>query len=148
MDPLSIIASVIGIAGAALTSCQILHDSIGRWRDAPETTKELLSDLKALSFQLSSLERLLREKKQNPGSLSEKQIKTIQGLDLVVKGCQASCDSFRQKLANLTRHSGTDSFSKRDKANLYFHEGDIKSLKQTLSTRKETLIAAIGVVAL
>lgn len=61
MDPLSVIAGVVGIATAALQSSVALHDVIKAIKNAPRDIEKLSDETKDLSSIIASLQSTLKE---------------------------------------------------------------------------------------
>lgn len=68
-DPLSVIASVVGITTAVLQSVQFLAKTIGDIKDVPDTIKSIRADLQAVEPVLRNLNKALQAKNANYNSL-------------------------------------------------------------------------------
>lgn len=127
MDPLSIIAAVVGIAAPAVHSLHLLSEDILRIVDAPETLNSLRKDLLSVDQALTSLQAVSEAQWQSLGDAVVVQSKTA------TKFCKESCDTFRAALARWTRHSDDGKLSLRDRAMVGFlKQGYVKSMSEQL----------------
>lgn len=146
-DPLSVTASVIGVATLAYQSCKALNDIISSFVDAPKTLRDMCRDLDALQSLLASLQVAVDGVPD--ASLSADQRACLAELKPPVQSCHISCDDFIGKLAKVTSHSEEGGrVNWLDRARLHFNEKDITSLKSRLGDCKQTLNVALGVVTL
>lgn len=146
VDPLSITAGIIAVAGLAYNSCRALNDTIRGLKDVPDTLKSLQSSLGAFETVVEPLERDL-EGLENSG-LSDEQQASLRALDPVLRSCRTVCDDFARRLVELTSHSDEHRVAKLDRLRLHFYDGDIRVLKEKLAQCQRTLGDALGYAGL
>ena len=144
-DPMSVIASVITVAGLAYKSSKALCEMIDTVRDAPETFRLLHGDLKALNDVLAPIFQTLEHKKATK-DLPAAQAACLQALELPLQRCSDICDLFKSKLSTLMSHSSDTHTSKRDRLRLHFKSDEVESLRSTLGSYKSTLAIALSFV--
>lgn len=147
-DPLSVAASVVGIAGAALQSIHFLVTTIDRIQDAPKVLKGITSDLKAIEPVLKDLAAGLQ-----PGDGSPPDNRGSNIL-LAAKNCQDACEDFGDQLTLWMRHSKKDKMFWLDRWNVAFFgqttmdifTGNLRACKETLTIAltSETFTAVRG----
>ncbi|KAJ5907617.1 hypothetical protein N7495_000299 [Penicillium taxi] len=143
MDPLSIIAGTIGIAGTAVHSINTLIHDINAVKDAPEVIADLKNDLLAMDAIMKSLES--SEMKNELKNLSPQ---ANMALQLAIKNCQKACDKFGVKLTQWTKHSD-EKMQWWDRVRVgLFAEATVESLNKQLGRNKSSIIAAVGTAVL
>ncbi|KAJ0415416.1 hypothetical protein BJY00DRAFT_293548 [Aspergillus carlsbadensis] len=96
VDGLSVAASVVGLATAALQSLQFLYTTIGNLKDVPQTIANIKGDLQSLQAVLEKLQQTLKEDASLV--LNDVVIQTVQD-------CDSACKSFQAVIARWMRHS-------------------------------------------
>lgn len=137
MDPLSIIASVVGITTAALQSAQFLIKTIDNVSDAPSIVKDISADIHAVEPVLQSLDRALQ------GDAS--QIILIDQIGPAVENCHRACKAFQSQIEHWMKNSKDDKifWVYRWKIGL-FGQQRIRTFKGQLSDCKGTLSIALS----
>jgi hypothetical protein len=100
MDPLSITASAVGIATAALQSAQFLVKTIDNIKDAPRTIKDISADLRVIESVLQDLNT-----KEQDGS---SQIIQSNQIGPAVENCDRACKAFQLQVDRWMKHSKED----------------------------------------
>ncbi|KAJ0375418.1 hypothetical protein COL26b_006297 [Colletotrichum chrysophilum] len=143
-DPLSIVASVIGVVTAAVQVTQALHDFIGGIRDAPQNLYDTSDHLKALTDILDKFEVELRKHNETPGSLST----LLSQAKPTIEACQTACNEFHAWLKRATRHSDASHISWRDRIGLQYEDKTINAFKSRLQSYESTINLALGFTSL
>jgi hypothetical protein len=136
-DPLSAIASVVGITIAALQSVQFLAKTIGDIKDVPDTINSIKIDLQAVEPLLRNLNKALQG--DDSGIILNNQIK------LAVENCDRACTTFKSLLEHWTRHSTKEKGFWMDRWRVgLFGQERIRSFKGQLNDCKGTLSVALS----
>jgi hypothetical protein len=96
-DPLSVVASIVGITTAALQTLQFLSHSIDSIKDVPDTIKSVKADLQAVEPVLRSVHTALER--------DDKQIFLSDQIKPAVENCNRACTAFQTDLDHWMRHS-------------------------------------------
>lgn len=145
MDPLSVTASVVGVAIPALQCVQLLVDDLQKIIDAPDAIKDLKNDLLTIDKALTSLQVITDAQWESLGQSVLDQSKSAVALT------SGSCQRLRADLARWTRHStdGAGKLSWRDRAMVgLFRQGQISSMSEQLQNCKITLTAVVSIATL
>lgn len=139
MEPIGAIASVLGIATAAVKISQALHDILIKIRDAPDEIRRLSEDLQSISSILSSLETTLKERNDQQVLKGNKAIVcALKDLKAPLQRCTKDIKDLKSKIAPclglLERGKGY-----RLKTKWWFHSNAIKSLIASFESAKQTL---------
>jgi hypothetical protein len=113
MDPLSIIASTLGITQFAISSIVQLNDFIDNLAEAKEVAQDIASNLEGVQRPLAALEELHIS---DPATFATAKIDLEKtGVVEAVNNCGQACASFTEKLKQWTKHSSGTRFSLRDR---------------------------------
>jgi hypothetical protein len=136
-DGLSIAASVVGIAAAALQSIQFLATTIDNIKDVPDTIKNIKVDLDAVGPILRYLHTALQ------GDAS--QILLNDEIKFAIENCERACTAFRTSLDHWMRHSTENKtfWMDRWRVGLFGNER-IKTFKGQLNDCKATISVALS----
>ncbi|KAJ5757133.1 uncharacterized protein N7511_007315 [Penicillium nucicola] len=143
MDPFSLTAGTLGIAGAALQSINALIHDIKAIRDAPDV-------LASLKYELAAVEAILLalDSAQKTSKLDHLTDDARQALKLAVTNCQKASDNFGMKLARWTKRSDAK-MRAWERVHLgVFAERSVEKLCQQLNRYESTLNIAISTVTL
>jgi Fungal N-terminal domain of STAND proteins len=136
-DPLSIAASVVGIATAALQSVQFLSKTIDNIKDGPDSIKSIRADLQAVEPVLHNLNTAL----QGDGTL----IVLSDQIKPAVENCSRACTTFQSRLNHWMRHSTEEKTFWVDRWRVgLFGQDRIKTIKGQLNDCKSTLSVALS----
>lgn len=133
-DPLSITASVLAVATAAVQSVKSLNDTVSRYKGRDRTLQRLQSELQDTSGILGSLEEAV---------LAEASVSAL--LKGPVERCSEVCQEFEQSMLSFAEKSKT---GLRDWAKLEFMRGDINEFIDTISGYKSTIAVGLGIITL
>ncbi|KAF3005618.1 hypothetical protein E8E13_002567 [Curvularia kusanoi] len=137
MDPLSITASVVGIAMATLQSLQILKQTIENIKDAPATLKDLSYDLSILSPILDALLETVRNRPE--------QIVLNEQIVRATASCNTACTSLQSQMYHWTKHSTKEKMFWYDKWKVgLFGLERIKAFRGQIEACKNTLNVALS----
>ncbi|KAF4448698.1 hypothetical protein F53441_7952 [Fusarium austroafricanum] len=144
MDPLSVTAGVIAVAGLAYNSGKALYDLIETYRHSTHIFDELISDIEGLNSALSSLRSIGGQ--DRGASFSQKQCQCLEKVGPAMRNCSEGYEAFKIKVTKLISNSTPK--HKRDKFMLHFKINDIAAFKIRLNGYKSTLTIALLVVSL
>jgi hypothetical protein len=133
-DPLSITASVLAIATAAVQSVKSLNDTVSRYKGRDKTLQRLQNELEDVSGILDSLKEAI---------IAEVSISTL--LKGPVGRCSEVCQEFEQSMLSFGEKTKTGF---RDWAKLEFMRGDINEFIDTISGYKSTIAVGLGIITL
>jgi hypothetical protein len=140
-DPLSVVASVVGITTAALQTVQFLSQTIDNIKDVPDTIKSVRADLQAVEPVLCNLHTALQR--------DDKQIVLSDQIQPAVENCNRACTAFQSVLDRWMRHSTADKIFWMDRWNVgLFGQDRIKTFKGQLNDCKGTLSVALSTATL
>ncbi|KAJ3953863.1 hypothetical protein N0V92_009661 [Colletotrichum tropicale] len=146
MDPLSITASVIAVAGAAYDSSTTLYNLIQTYRHASKIFEELSTDISGLQVVLSSLQGIGGEDKGE--RFSQAQCHLLKELEPAILNCSYALRTFNVKVGKLFSNSNPEHVSKRDKVMLHFQSNNIAAVRVQLENYKSTLTIALLVTSM
>jgi hypothetical protein len=145
MDPLSVTASVIAVATAALQSAKALYVVIDGFVDAPHTVSQSKSLLSQTQTTLGTLTRTL-ETNSASGAVGSV-LKEIE-LGRALESTQSLCRDFATTLTSFTSHSTDLRFSTRDRFIVQFNESKIKRLNRDLADCQRTITMVFSSITL
>ncbi|KAK4237154.1 hypothetical protein C8A03DRAFT_16260 [Achaetomium macrosporum] len=145
MDPLSVTASVIAVATAALQSAKALYDVVDGLEAAPQSVSQSTSLLSQTQTTLGTLTRTL-ETNSAPGAVGSV-LKEIE-LSKALESTKSVCQAFTAAMTRFTRHSTDSHFSKRDRFIVQFNESKIKRLNKDLADCQRTITMVLSSITL
>lgn len=113
MDPFSISVGALGITDFAITSIDLLRDTINGLVEAKDVVQDIASSLEAIRRPLSALEDIGIFDEEVYASAKEDMEKA--GVPEAVNNCGQACDNFTKKLKQWTKHSSSTKLSLRDR---------------------------------
>jgi len=142
-DPLSVAASIAGIAVPALHGTRLLLDDLQGIIDAPKSVEGLKEDLRSVDMALQSLQAINDPEWKSLGETVANESK------VAISTCTRACDMFRAHLQHWTRHSEEGKLSWQDRANVgFFKQRQIKSTSEQLQTCKLTINSVVSIATL
>lgn len=142
-DPLSVAASIVGVAVPALHGTRLLLDDLQKIVDAPQSVESLKEDLLSVEMAIKSLQAIGDSEWKSLGGTVADEAK------IAISNCKRACDKFRADLQHWTRHSGEGQLSWQDRANVgFFKQRRIKSTSEQLQTCKLTLNSVVSIATL
>ncbi|MCJ1360714.1 MAG: hypothetical protein MMC33_010723, partial [Icmadophila ericetorum] len=130
-DPLSITASVVGIAIPALKATQLLLKDLQQLKDAPKTVKRLMEDVQSVNKELALLRGIADTDWELLGAGVDEHAKTI------FNSCTQACGLFQTNLQRWTRHSEDGKLAWLDRTSVgFFKQRQIKAMSEQLSNCK------------
>ncbi|KAL2136760.1 hypothetical protein VTI74DRAFT_1801 [Chaetomium olivicolor] len=145
MDPLSVTASVIAVATAALQSAKALYDLVDGLVDAPHSVSQSKSLLSQTQTTLGTLTRTL-EANSASGTVGSV-LKEIE-LSKALESTKTFCEAFTAVMTRFTSHSTDSHFSKRDRFVVYFNESKINKLNRDLEDCQRTITMVFSSITL
>jgi hypothetical protein len=133
-DPLSITASLLAIATAAIQSVKSLNDTVSRYKGRDKTLQRLQNELGDVSGILDSLKEAI---------VPEVSISPL--LEGPVSRCSEVCREFEQSMLSFSEKT---KIGMRDWAKLEFMRGDINEFIDTISGYKSTIAVGLGIITL
>jgi hypothetical protein len=131
-DPLSVIASVIGVASAGITISTTLHNLVDRFGTAFDDIEVISSDLNGFSIVL----REVGNKLNVPNSQRIASDPLIEGLRNLMETCKVLFVDIRRMIGKVYGDKITQF---KTKARWIFREAKIRGIKATLECQKTTL---------
>jgi hypothetical protein len=142
-EPLSVVASIIGVIVPALHGTRLLLDDLKCIIDAPKSVESLKEDLRSVDVALKSLQAVQSSDWKSLGGNVADESK------VAISSCTRACDTFRADLQRWTRHSEEGKLSWQDRANVgFFKQRQIKSTSEQLQTCKLTINSVVGIATL
>ncbi|KAK4667507.1 Prion amyloid fibrils-forming protein [Podospora pseudopauciseta] len=145
MDPLSVTASAVALATAALQSAKALHDLVDGLADAPHSVSHSKSLLSQTQTTLGTLARTL-ETNCAPDTV-DSVLKEIE-LNKVLESTKSICQGFTAAITRVTSHSTDSHFSKRDRLAVYFKDTKINKLNKDLADCQRTITMVLSSITL
>lgn len=145
MDPLSVTASAVALATAALQSAKALHDLVDGLADAPHSVSHSKSLLSQTQTTLGTLARTL-ETNCAPDTVNSV-LKEIE-LNKVLESTKSICQGFTAAMTRVTSHSTDSHFSKRDRLVVYFQDSKINKLNRDLADCQTTITMVLSSITL
>ena len=137
MDPLSITASIVSITTAAIQSVQFLTKTIDNIKEAPNTVKDINTDLRAVQPVLKNLDKVLQD--------GSEQIVLSDQIGYAVENCDRACRAFQSQVERWMKHSKEDKLFWMDRWKVgLFGLQRIKTFRGQLSDCKGTLSVALS----
>lgn len=133
-DPLSVTASVLAVATAAVVSVRSLCDTIKSFRNRNNTLRRLQDTLQDLTSILNSLI-----------SVIDADTSILVLLEGPIDRCRGICTEFAQSMQKFHDKSQT---SLLDWTKLEFKRGDINDFIDTIEGYKSTIMVGLGTVNL
>jgi len=143
MDPLSITASVITVAGLAVSSSKLLYETLQSIRDAPETLRNLRSEVQVLQQTILSFQQGV-EQDRAIGTRSEAQELVLNELKPALQACHECCEKLNGRIVKLLSNSKDGHISLRDKIKLQFQDKEIEASRALLASFKSTLTITLN----
>jgi len=142
-DPLSVTASIVGIAVPALHGTRLLLDDLERLKDAPKTVKRLTDDVRSVDATLKLLEGVDKRDWDLLGTTVAEQSKST------IDSCKQACDLFRADLHRWTKHSEDGKLAWQDRTKVgFFKKDQIKAMSEQLQNCKLTITNVVSVATL
>lgn len=145
MDPLSVTASVIAVATAALQSAKALYDVVDGLVDAPRSVSQSQSLLSQTQTTLGTLTRTL--KSNSAAGAVDSVLKEIE-VGKALKSTDSLCQEFTTTITKFTSHSTDSRFSTRDRFIVQFNESKINRLNRDLADCQRTITMVLSSVTL
>ena len=145
MDPVSVTASVIAIATAALQSAKALYNMIDGLVDAPQSVSQSKSLLSQTQTTLGTLMSTLEA-----NSTSQRVNSVLKEIELskALESTDSFCQAFAVGMKTFTSHSTDSHFSKRDRLAIYFNESKISRLNRDLAGCQRTITMVLSSITL
>jgi small nuclear ribonucleoprotein (snRNP)-like protein len=137
MAELGGVASVVGIATAALQSVQFLHSTVNNIKGVPDAISGIKTDLQSIAPILSNLDTVCKT--------DDTQIALKPEIKAAVSNCEKSCTEFTATIEHWMRHSTVDKafWVNRWRVAL-FRQEKIAAFKGQLNGYKSTLNMALS----
>ncbi|KAK4194503.1 hypothetical protein QBC40DRAFT_290667 [Triangularia verruculosa] len=145
MDPLSVTASAVALATAALQSAKALYDLVDGLADAPHSVSHSKSLLSQTQTTLGTLARTL-ETNCAPDTV-DSVLKEIE-LNKVLESTKSTCQGFTAAMTRVTSHSTDSHFSKRDRLVVYFKDTKMSKLNRDLADCQRTITMVLSSITL
>ncbi|KAK0710402.1 hypothetical protein B0T21DRAFT_387341 [Apiosordaria backusii] len=145
MDPLSVTASVVALATAALQSAKALYDLVDGLVDAPHSVSHSKSLLSQTQTTLGTLARTL--KTNCAPDTVDSVLKEIE-LNKVLESTKSICQGFTAAMTRVTSHSTDSHFSKRDRLVVYFKDTKMSKLNRDLADCQRTITMVLSSITL
>ena len=133
-DPLSITASVLAVATAAIVSIRSLSDTVKSFQNRNKTLRRLQDKLQDLATILDSLLQVVNA-----------DISVLTLLKGPIDRCNEICSEFEQSMTKFQRKSKTGLL---DWTKLEFMRGDINDFIDTIEGYKSTITVGLGTINL
>ncbi|KAG8527395.1 uncharacterized protein KY384_007547 [Bacidia gigantensis] len=150
MDPLSVIAGVVGISGAAIKASDTLFELVDSVRNAPAEITAISKDTHAFRDVISSLDISLKDRTVTSViSEDENLTEAIQKLEKPLANCQNILKEVDGKLrAHLKPTSGGGYRVSSVDVKWYFVKTGVQDLVSRLDSTKQTLDTQLSVIVL
>lgn len=113
MDPFSITAGAMGIAGVATTSITQLHSLVSGLTGVEDLVQGIVSHLEGVQRSIAVLEQV--KISDEATSVAAKQDLEKAGVAEAVNKCGSACDEFEKSIKRWTKHSSLEKVSLRDR---------------------------------
>ena len=146
MEPISAIASVAGVATAAIQVSKSIYDVIQTVRNAPAEIIALSDDAHAINTIISTLSLLFEDQKTRIIVSTDKHVtEAIRNLDNPLRNCLKLLQQLNAKLREHLKpaEGGGWKVSSRD-FKWYFTKNDVRELVKRLESTKSSLDIALG----
>lgn len=142
MDPFSITAGSVGIAGVAATSFEQLHSRISSFRQAPTDIQSVRTNLEHIRRPLSVLQQLTSSGEPSSDA-ALRDIETA-GVAEVVQRCSRECDKFSTNIERWTKRSDPDKLVFWDRFLVgVWHKEKFRTFSAQLQSCLDTLQLAV-----
>ncbi|KAJ6013680.1 hypothetical protein N7540_008271 [Penicillium herquei] len=140
-DPLSMVASIVGVVGPALHGIRLLAKDLEQIKDAPKSITALRERIKSVERALVTLEKIENQEWEALG-VSEDAESTI-------KKCGDSCEAFSEELKRWTRHSQGNSLNLLDRSKIgFWKQHHITSMEKELQYCQSTITQVVSIATL
>ncbi|KAL8747506.1 MAG: hypothetical protein Q9190_000635 [Brigantiaea leucoxantha] len=141
MDPLSVLASVLAVAGATAQTAKSLYELVDGVRHAPDEIVALSKDTHAFYNIVFSLETSLRDRKISKMVGEEQPLTILVGnLEEPLKNCSAALGRLMVKIQSVVRPLDGERFRmSSNELKWYFMKKEIKELTDQVERTKATL---------
>lgn len=137
MDPVSVTASVIAIAGLATKSAKVVYELIDSLAEAPEAIANSKTLVTGTQNSLDTLTGTLNTNQDMQARFGTV-LRDI-GFDKTLTSTQNLCNEFNTAITKYTSHSTDSRFSRRDRFKLYMHESQIIKFNNQLNGCQRTI---------
>ncbi|KAJ6437976.1 14-3-3-like protein [Purpureocillium lavendulum] len=142
-DPLSILASLLGVATAAVQSTRSLKEAAGRYKTRDATLRRLLNEVGDVENILTALEQLLQAATSQPAlDVDMSMAELLQG---PIERCSEICAKFERAMGHFSNKSKLDFL---DWTKMEFMRGDINQFMDTVAGYKATISVGLGVLTM
>lgn len=145
MDPLSVTASAIAVATAALQSAKALYNVVDGIVDAPHSISQSKILLSQTQTTLGTLTQTL---KANSTSVAVGSILKEIELSKALESTDSFCQAFKSGMTGFTSHSTDSHFSKRDRFVVYLNESKMTRLNGDLAGCQRTMTMVLSSITL
>lgn len=140
MDPLSVAASVAGVAATGLQLSQTIYDLVTTFSEAENEMMSVGNNLSLLAAVLNELEGVLR---RDSRVYRNRMIRVVND---ILKNCQGIFQDISKYISVMPRHKLSKQFQR--KVLWYFQRHRVKPLQAGLESMKSTLNVLLHVVQL
>lgn len=150
MAELGIIASVVQLAGAAITSARALCDLVDTIKHAPEEVSAISKDTHAFRNVVSSVKTALQDNTVQLILTGDRKLsEVVEGLEEPLKNCSAVLAQLKPRIESHLKPT-SDGGSRMSNVNFkwYFKKRDIADCRNRLEATKATLDTALTSVVL
>jgi uncharacterized membrane protein YcfT len=145
MDPLSVTASAIAVATAALQSVKALYNVINGLVDAPHALSQSKSILTQTQTTLGALAQTLDA---NSASSAIGPVLRAIELEKALDATNTLCQDFTAVITRVTGHSTASRFSTRDKIIVQFNESKLARMNRDLGDCQRTITMVLSSITL
>ncbi|KAI0191889.1 hypothetical protein F4808DRAFT_443565 [Astrocystis sublimbata] len=142
MEPLSVTASVIAVAGLVTQSAKAVYGVIDGLAEAPQAIAQSKTLLTGTQNSLDTLIRTLSTNRDVQMRF-EPALQSIK-LDRTLTSTRELCDKFKATLTKYTSHSTESRLSNRDRIHVQLHRSQIVQFNDELSGCQETISRVTG----
>lgn len=132
---LGTITAAIGVVTLTYDACKKVNETLQGVMGAPQTVKDIQSDLENLRAVFQSIRQRLE---------STDRLTVFEPLRAPTNGCSAVCSRLTNELSRLTSHSTEDHTALRDRFRMHFNEKSLSVLRIELGHYKETFAIALN----
>ncbi|KAK7946233.1 uncharacterized protein PG986_010554 [Apiospora aurea] len=156
MDPLSVTASVIAVAGLAVQSTKAATKVIDGLQEAPQVIVHSRALLSGTEDSLTALTAILKPTRSSSSSSSSSS-STSTHLGAILRDIRPQraldstkllCDNFTKAICQYTAHSRCSALSKGDRVNVSLHESEITRFNRQSNGCQDTITVAVTTVTL
>lgn len=140
MEPVSAVASILGIATAAVQVSKALHGLLRDIKDAPGDIGRLSDDIQSISALLSSLENTLKDEAYRRVLENNKSIvRSLKHLKSPLKSCAKIIEKIKDKITPCLDLLGGGKGSKLSRTKWWWNKDATRNLIVTFESTKQTL---------